>query len=227
MCSANHCHKVTRSGGWLTFIALLVSMHAHAATSGKLADAAMRGELVAVKSLLQAGANPNDRGQFGTQALHWLVDADDLAGVQLLLQAGADASGQTERGVRPLGLAIANGNGAIVELLLQAGANPNQTEPSGETQLMMAAQAGSLPVVNLLLQRGAVVGTQEPAYGQTALTMAARAGHAGIVAALLAHGARHDVATRLGAPPALDLAWESCVVVCLPIAAAASPRLAA
>jgi ankyrin repeat protein len=202
MCSAIHCSNSPRHGGWIAIIALLTSVHAHAATQGALADAAMRGDIVAMKTLLKDGADPDARGQFGTPALHWRVDADDLAGAQLLLQSGADANGLTERNVTPLSLAIANGNAALVDLLLKAGANPNQLEPSGETQLMMAAQVGVLPVVNLLLQQGVEVDTRERTYGQTALMFAARAGHADIVAALIGRGAQPNVATKVGATPA-------------------------
>jgi uncharacterized protein len=176
MCSINDCRKLARSGGWLAIVVLLASTHA-------LADS-------------------NASGAFGTPALHWRVDADDLAGATRLLKSGADANGLTERGISALSLAIANGNAAMVELLLQAGANPNQPEPSGETLLMMAAQTGVLPVVQKLLHVGVAVDTREPAYGQTALMFAARAGHAGVVAALLKAGAQPNVATAVGATPA-------------------------
>jgi ankyrin len=194
--------KVTQSGGWLAIAVLLASTHVLAAATGTLADAAMRGDPAAMKALLQAGADPNARGQFGAPALHWLVEADDLAGAKRLLQAGADANGLTERGASPLTLAIANGNAALVDLLLQSGADPSRIEPSGETALMMAAQAGVLPVVQRLLERGVAVDTREQHFGQTALMFAARAGHADIVAALLGKGAQPNVATTVGATPA-------------------------
>jgi ankyrin repeat protein len=202
MCSAIHCSNPPRHGRWFAIIALLASAHAHAVAPAGLADAAMRGDDAVLKSLLKSGADPNARGQFGTPALHWRVDADDLAGTQLLLQSGADANALTERGVSPMSLAIANGNAALVGVLLEAGANPDQLEPSGETLLMMAAQVGVLPVVNLLLQHGVAVDTRERNFGQTALMFAARAGHADIAAALLAHGAAPNVATSVGATPA-------------------------
>jgi uncharacterized protein len=195
------CHKVLRARRWLIIAGMLVSAAAGAATPGALADAAMRGDLPLVKALLKEGADPNVRGQFGTPALHWLVNTDNTAGVKLLLQSGADANALTERAVSALSLAVANGNAALVDILLKAGANPDQPEPTGETLLMMAAQVGDLPVVNLLLQRGVAVDALERSFGQTALMYAARAGHAEVVAALLAKGARPDVATIKGAAP--------------------------
>ncbi|HXS32105.1 MAG TPA: ankyrin repeat domain-containing protein, partial [Steroidobacteraceae bacterium] len=99
-----------------------------------------------------AHADSVGSGLFGTPALHWRVDADDLDGARKLLQAGADANALTERGISPLSLAIANGNTAMVDLLLKAGANASQQEPSGETLLMRACETGVLPVVQLLLK---------------------------------------------------------------------------
>jgi ankyrin repeat protein len=188
----------------LAVIALLTWNSAHASSAGNaaLADAAMSGDAQALKTLLKGGADPNARGQFGTPALHWRVDADDLAGAKMLLNAGADANGLTERGISPLSLAIANGNAAMVDLLLNAGANPKQLEPTGETQLMMAAQAGVPAIVENLLKHGAPVDVREAAFGQTALMYAARAGQTRIVAILLAAGAQPNVATTVGATPA-------------------------
>lgn len=195
-------HKVMHAGRWLAVAVLLASAGARAAAPGALADAAMHGDVPTLKALLKDGADPNVRGQFGTAALHWLVNADNSVAVKLLLQSGADANALTERDVSPLSLAITNGNAAMVDMLLKAGANPNQPEPTGETLLMVAAQAGNLTVVNLLLQHGAPVDATERSFGQTALMYAARAGHASIVAALLANGAQPNVATKVGAAPA-------------------------
>jgi ankyrin repeat protein len=202
--SANSCRKTRVNGGWLAAITLLASLSAFASPTrdAALADAAMSNDMQRMKTLLKAGADPNVRGQFGTPALHWRVDADDLAGAKLLLTAGADANGQTERGITALSLAIANGNAAMVDLLLKAGANPNQLEPTGETQLMMAAQVGVPEIVQSLLKQGVAVDTREATFGQTALMYASRAGHARIVALLLAAGAQPNVATRVGSTPA-------------------------
>jgi ankyrin repeat protein len=183
---------------------LVACLAAPLASAGgaSVADASMHGDAVVMQALLKSGADPDAPGQFGTPALHWRVDADDLAGARTLLKAGANPNGLTERNVSPLSLAIANGNVAMVELLLKAGANASQQLPTGETLLMRAAEAGVLPVVQLLLKHGAAVDAREARYGQTALMFAARAGHADIVAALLGAGAQPNVATKLGDTPA-------------------------
>ncbi|HUG72559.1 MAG TPA: ankyrin repeat domain-containing protein, partial [Steroidobacteraceae bacterium] len=154
---------------------------------------------------LKAGADPDAPGTFGTPALHWRVDADDLAGVRLLLKAGADANAVTERAVTPLELAIANGNAAMVQTLLQAGARTAQPEAGGAPLLMRAAEVGVPEVVELLLDHGMPVDARESQFNQTALMYAARAGHAGAVATLLAHGAEPNVATQVGRTPGFVL----------------------
>lgn len=158
---------------------------------------------VLASPLLHAGAavDPDARGAFGTPALHWRVDADDLEGARKLLKAGANANALTERGISPLSLAVANGNSAMVELLLRHGANAAQSEPTGESLLMMAAQVGEPAVVRLLLERGVDVNARDPHFGQTALMFAARAGHAGIASMLISRGADPNLATRLGDAP--------------------------
>jgi len=194
-------------GGGLAVIVLLASRIAIGGNVGvpddsSLADASMRGDIDAVRTLLKSGAKPDAPGAFGTPALHWRVRVDDLSGARVLLNAGANANGMTERGVTPLALAIGNGNPAVVELLLAAGADANHLDPAGETPLMRAAEVGVLPVVQALLKHGAVVDVREDNYGQTALMFAARAGHSDIVSELLARGANPNSATRIGAAPA-------------------------
>jgi ankyrin repeat protein len=182
-------------------MALFVVRVACAGAPGALAEASMHGDLATMQALLKSGADVNAAGPFGTPALHWRVDAEDVAGVKLLLQAGANANARTDRDISPLSLAIGTGNAEIVGLLLNAGADANQLEPTGETQLMMASQAGVVPVVQDLLRHGARVDEREAAYGQTALMYAARAGQAGVVAVLLAAGAAPNVATKVGPAP--------------------------
>jgi ankyrin repeat protein len=180
----------------------LLAAAAQAGGSGKLADAAMNGDSAAMASLLKQGADPDERGSFGTPALHWRVRVDDLAGAKLLLNSGADPDGTTERGITPLELAVGNGNGDMVRALLNAGADPQRPGPSGETPLMTAAATGELSVVQALLRHGAKVDARDPHFGQTALMFAARAGHADVAAALLKAGADPNAATKVGPTPA-------------------------
>lgn len=189
-------------GSWAIVVLGLAAMQTQAGEAGALANASMLGDPADIRSLVRAGADPDQPGQFGTPALHWRVAADDLEGAQRMLAAGADPDGATERGITPLALAIDNGNAPMVSLLLESGAQATRLLPTGETPLMRAAEVGEVAVVKLLLAHGAPVDARDARFGQTALMFAARAGSTDVVAALLAAGAQPRVATRVGTAPA-------------------------
>src|SRR3954471_19180904 len=77
-------------GGWLAFVALLVTHAASGGETGALAQASMEGDVPAMNAQLKKHADPNAPGPFGTPALHWRVHVDDVAGAKRLLKAGAD-----------------------------------------------------------------------------------------------------------------------------------------
>jgi ankyrin repeat protein len=193
-------NSLARNG--LTICLAVLPMLAGASEAGALADASMRDDVAGMATLLKAGANPDEPGQFGTPALHWRVNADDVSGARQLLAGGASANATTERGVTPLSLAIANDNADMVALLLKSGADAAAHEPTGESLLMRAAEVGNVAVVKQLLAAGAPADEREAAFGQTPLMFAARAGHADVVSALLDAGAQPNVATRVALAPA-------------------------
>ena len=80
----------------------------------RLADAAMKRDMAAVRALLQQKVDVNAPGRDGTPALHWIVRVDDLETTSALLRAGADAKLVTRYGVTPLALAASNGNAAMI-----------------------------------------------------------------------------------------------------------------
>ena len=166
-----------------------------------LADAVMKQDRAAVRSLLGQKVDVNAPGKDGTPALHWSVRTDDLETARLLLAAGADARLANRYGLTPLLLACSNGNVAMIRLLLDAGADPNSSDPTGETALMAAVRVGSSDAVTLLLDRGATVDAKDPAFQQTALMVAVRENHPSIVKLLLAHGAQPNARTRVGDTP--------------------------
>src|SRR6185369_8173548 len=85
MISANNHPQIRSLGKYLVCLMLFVVQPMMAAAPGALADASMHGDLATMKSLLKAGADPNEAGQFGTPALHWRIDRDDLPAAKLLL----------------------------------------------------------------------------------------------------------------------------------------------
>ena len=165
-----------------------------------VADAAMRGDVAAVRALLAEGADVNAPQGDGMTALHWAAHNGDASLVGILLDAGADVGAGTRIGqYTPLHLAAQGGAGEVVEMLLGAGADPlARTRGAGAAApLHFAAASGSVPTVEALVAAGADVNAAEEAWGQTPLIFAASKGRTGAVRALLAAGADPAVHTTV------------------------------
>jgi uncharacterized protein len=184
------------------WIGLVLSANLLNAAGGdvRLADAAMRSDRDAVRSLLQQKADVNVPQPDGTTALHWAVRHDDLETAKLLIRAGAKATAATRYGVTPIYLACVNGNAAMIDTLLRAGASPNATNAGGETALMTAVRTGKLDAVKLLLDRGATVNAKEDVRGQTALMWAVLENHPEVARLLIANEADVNAQTNVSIP---------------------------
>src|SRR6266581_2729869 len=164
------------------------------AAGSEVADAVMRGNKDALRSLLQRKVDVNAPQVDGTTALHWAVRADDLETADLLIRAGANASTANREGVTPLQLAAINGNAPMIEKLIKAGANPNAAlSKFGDTALMLAARTGKVDGVKVLLDHGAQVNAIETWGGTTALMWAVSERHLDTVKMLIAKGANVNV----------------------------------
>jgi uncharacterized protein len=129
--------------------------------SPELVLASRRGDLAAVRQLVEAGADVNSVGEHGMGPLLTFTPSV----VEYLLSQGADPNRQTNESGDPvlLGVAYFN-NAACVRLLLQAGADPNAVvKETGETALhacVIGLGENATPserheVVELLVRHGA------------------------------------------------------------------------
>jgi ankyrin len=184
----------------LLIFSLAVSTHALGAAA--IAEAAEKGDVQTVRTLVRQRADVNAPGADGTPVLHWIVRMQDVDTARTLLKAGADANRANRYGVRPLHIAITNADVAMVRLLLGAKADANSADSTGETCLMMAARTGQLDIVKALLEKAAAVDARDPGYEQTPLMIAARGGSVPIVSLLIERGAKVNAQTRTGATPA-------------------------
>ena len=164
-----------------------------------VADAAMRGDVEAVRELLAAGADVNAAQGDGMTALHWAAERGDAELAAMLLYAGASPEPVTRIGhYTPLHLASRVGSAPVVEAILAAGSDPRAvTTTSGVTPLHLAAGAGDPGAVSLLLVAGAEPDVRESAWGQTPLTFAAARNRAEAIAVLLEGGADPALAARV------------------------------
>jgi ankyrin repeat protein len=62
-----------------------------------VADAAMRGDLQALRAAIARKADVNAPQPDGSTALHWAVERDDLQAADLLIKAGARVTRRREK----------------------------------------------------------------------------------------------------------------------------------
>jgi ankyrin repeat protein len=178
-------------------IGFLLAGTSDAATS-EVADAAMKGDAVAVRALLARKADVNTPQTDGTTALHWAVYRENVALVDELLRAGAKTAVANREGATPLYLAGVAGNPVIIDKLLKSGVDVNGTIlRHGETPLMFSARTGHPDVVKLFLEAGAKVDAKDTLRQTTALMWAAEQGHAEVVKLLVAAGADVNAQTTI------------------------------
>jgi ankyrin repeat protein len=123
----------------------------------ELCDAVRAKDVARVKSLLDAGCDPNipdlRLGLDGAPALHDAANSGDCDLIALLLRAGADVNSRSASGWTALMRACNAGEMDAVRMLLDAGADPTARNAEGYTA------RGRVPgpcreLLELLAQRG-------------------------------------------------------------------------
>ncbi len=155
-----------------------------------LGEAARSGEPELLRTILDAGADPNGRSSGGRTALMMLDNEDADAGmVRALIAAGAKVNLKDEEGNTALHVAAEFEKAEVLSALIEAGAKVNASNKEGKTPLMVAAEEGSLDNVKALIAAGADPNHRSKE-GETALKLAREYEYWEIVAALVAQGAR-------------------------------------
>ena len=123
-----------------------------------LSQAAKRGDVNEVRSLLRAGVDPNARWGGGYTALMEPRAWSDESGASVaavLLAAGADPNARDDMGWTPLMHAIPRSSKRIIQNILDAGGDPGAADNSGLTALAHAVQECKPSIVTTLLMAGA------------------------------------------------------------------------
>ena len=166
--------------------------------SSPVADAAMSGDVSAVRALLKERADVDAAQGDGMTALHWAAELGNQEIASLLLTAGVNPRAATRIARHtPLHVAAIGGHSVVAGLIVAAGADVNATTTTGASALHFAATAGSGATATLLLDRGADVNAREPQWGQTPLMFAAAAGRTDVVKLLMARGADVRIAGKV------------------------------
>jgi ankyrin repeat protein len=114
-----------------------------------------RGDLMAVKSLLELGSVVNHKDREGRTCIMWAAREGHYNVVKLLLERSADVNMENGEGRTALHFAARNGHSDVCRVLLDGGANVNKKTTKGDTAMMMAAEMGRVQTVKLLMERGA------------------------------------------------------------------------
>ena len=188
-----------------------------------ITEAAAKGNLEVVRSLLRFGANPEIKDGTGMTAFGWALKNNHADVLALLNEAGIE--GQRDSLDEQMLTAAEEGDAAAIARHVKAGANVNARDTrdatKGRTPLMLAARKGHLDAVKVLIEFGADVNASDDPkkeheaqakfwreggleyaeknpLNRTALLFAARFGRANVVKALLDAGAFPAAKDHLG-----------------------------
>ena len=124
-------------------------------TGSRLVEAASRGQVEKVRTLLEEGARINQKSQEGVTALIAASAQGHVRTVELLLDRGADLEAKDREGSTALTQAAMLGHNRIVTALIEAGAEISiQDQQLGMTPLMWAAFNGRTHTVKTLPLQG-------------------------------------------------------------------------
>lgn len=119
--------------------------------------AAAKGDIVAVRALLSAGANPHLADFGNLTALQAAVLSGNEDCVDMILRAGADVSVRNTKGTYPVGLAVqtVDDDPSLIRLLHAAGASVTSPDSLGMSALQYAACNNHPRKAQALLDLGA------------------------------------------------------------------------
>lgn len=183
---------------WGLALAVPALVAAASIADSPVADAAMKGDIAAVRALIAKGADVSAPRGDGMTALHWAAERGDSGLAATLIRAKASVKATTRvGGYTPLHLAARGGHNEIVIALLKAGADPNSQTASGATAAHLAAGSGASDALNALADKGVDLNLREREWGQTPLIFAAAGNRSEAVRILIKRGVDVNAKSRM------------------------------
>ena len=152
------------------FISFKVDLFPHTLQT-PLHDAAIRGSLEEIKSLIENGEDVNSIDEYGFTPLHLVINhvpwIEGKSIAKFLIETGADVNETGQNGVSPLQMALNHGaisqlmasldsdNLEVIQMLIDAGANVNHKDKFDNTPLHVACKQGYMQAFELLIKHGA------------------------------------------------------------------------
>jgi ankyrin repeat protein len=157
----------------------------------RFAAAIERGDLAAVKAIVEEGNAPDSALDYGDEPVTPLYRAAGQGRLEIakyLIEKGADVNFRgREWGHTPLSEAASRGFDDVVEVLLKAGADPKIEDRNGYTAFAIAALGGQVDAAEALLPTADVNGADN--YGNTLLMAATTTGQTEAIRWLVGKGA--------------------------------------
>ncbi len=196
--ASGHPRAKGRIAGLLTLASLVGTISATTPVEAPVADAAERGDLEEVRTLLRQGADVNTAQSDGMTALHWAASNNDIEIATTLLYAGATVRATTRLGgYTPLHIASRGGHTEVARLILERGADPDVFTATGVTAMHFAADADAAGVIEALAAHGGDVDARDSFAERTPLMFSAVRGADAAARALLEAGAEVSLVTRV------------------------------
>jgi ankyrin repeat protein len=168
----------------------------HRSVRADLHQAAERGDLAKVQTLIARGANMNARDDRGYTPLHWAALRRHKEVAEVLVRCGANVDSLDEAGRTPAMIAMQTGSASVAQYLVQAGAMVN---------LHLAVFLGDTERATNLIKSGADVNAVDDGIygisGWTPLHYAARYNRKEIGDVLIAAGAKINSKDEIGCTP--------------------------
>ena len=176
--------------------------------STPLIKAAISGQLVVAKFLVNSGADLESKDSAGRTALYWAASQGHRGLIELLLASKANPDNGDKEGKTALHGAAERGFRSVGEVLLDHGSSVNAKTMAGVTPLHLAVANGFRAMTELLLGRQADVNAKASnilvagfSYSGTPLHIAATRGDQALTELLLTRKADLEAINRNGVTP--------------------------